>query len=658
MIDVRTFLIKHKLIEPHDLPQSGEFRTECPECHHHNKKCYINAEGKGVHCFHCGLSKSWLGFMRLHEPPTDTEVALEKFVATTHEFLIKDENALAYLQARGLTLDTIQTHRLGYLPKSYSATPTEADVKLNLAYGDHWALAGYITIPYLRDGYILTVRGRAFDEGTEPKYRSLSKANASTYNTGNFDYQKPLFITEGEFDALILSQLGYQAIGIPGANAGDGFTEFYNKFSKIYICFDGDEAGRKASTKLRKSIAEVYDVVFPEGAKDVSEYFGQFGAESLAALIENAQFYVGNRLQSDDSLKTTISQWEDWAWTNGELLGPKIKWAPRLEQSLSGWSKGLFLIGALPNSGKSCFFVKSAYEAAKDNPDDTMVFYLTLDDDQEDALCRLVSLHTNISFEEIRMPKISFDHPTDKSKRNPDKLKYVQDKLEELKNMPNLIVRDARYGRSLQYVRSYCGTLRKRYPDKHLVIFIDSLAKLTAENEPEDIPIVNWKAHLANELKYLTTVHNLCIVTPADFRKINDARRPTNDDLKDAAELAYEANCVLLGFNEVNIKGMEEATLKWTEQGTGKEWPILEMNLSKNKKSMHRGVIRFKFYPPTSNFLELTAQEDEELTRKSKENDQRRRQESRKPTQSDPTGIFSSSFRPDFSGFSQYTQVR
>lgn len=224
-------------------------------------------------------------------------------------------------------------------------------------------------------------------------------------------------------------------------------------------------------------------------------------------------------------------------------------------------------------------------------------------------------MHTNISFEEIRTPKISFDHPTDKGKRNPEKLKYVQEKLEELQRLDNLIVRDSRYGRSLQYVRTYVAMLRKRHPLKRLVLFVDSLAKLTAENEPEDIPIVNWKAHLANELKYLSNIYNLCIVTPADFRKINDARRPTNDDLKDAAELAYEANCVLLGFNEVNIKGVENSTLKWTDTKTGIEWPVLEMNLSKNKKSMYRGEIRFKFYPPTSNFEELDEASDKEFTR-------------------------------------------
>jgi hypothetical protein len=158
--------------------------------------------------------------------------------------------------------------------------------------------------------------------------------------------------------------------------------------------------------------------------------------------------------------------------------------------------------------------------------------------------------------------------------------------------------------------------MRRRFPDKRIIMFIDSLAGISSEGDKDQNGNVasNWKAYLSKELKYLSTLHDICIVTPADFRKINDERRPTNDDLKDAAELAYEANGVLLGFNEMHVKGVDRATLKWQMEGDPTFYPIFELNISKNKKSLYKGVIRFKFYPPTSNYMELTEDEDNEFT--------------------------------------------
>lgn len=619
-MNVRNFLIQHELIKPYDLPTStGQFRINCLECHHHGDKMYVSAEGKGVKCFHCGHGEGWRTFVRRFEPPSPEEKSLEQFVKASELFLWKNDKVLQYLKDRGLNEQTIKAARLGYWSgKDYK--PLEVDVKIGLARqsGD-WFLDNCITIPYIEDNIVYTVRGRKLNldlspSDENPKYLTLPNSGAHVYHPpGKVSYETPVVVTEGEFDALIVDQVGCQAIGVPGANID--VASYVSSFSKIYVAYDSDKAGRTGSRSLISKLNEAYEVDLPEATKDVSEYIQKYGEHSFNNLLTNARFYVQGKEQQDDSLARSIELWEDWAWSNGELLGPKIKWAPRFEAALSGWSRGLFLVGALPNSGKSCFFVKSAYECAKDNPDDTLVVYLSLDDDQEDAISRLVSLHTGVSFELIRSPRFSFDNPLDASKRNPKRLAAFNEAIGTLKEIDNLIFRDARYGRSLQYIRTFLASLRKRAGDKHITVFVDSLAKVTAENEPVNIAINNWKAHLATELKYLSTLYDMNITTPADFRKLNDERRPTNDDLKDASELAYEANCTLLGFNELHVKGDAERTiLKWRDN-EGNTWPIFEMNVSKNKKSLYKGAIRFRFMPKTSDFQELTEQEDNEFNR-------------------------------------------
>ena len=605
LVNVRNYLINQGLIAPHDMPNaSGEYRIICPECKNDKQKCYVNGTGKGAFCMHCNLSLSWRGFCRLFDPPTMEEVVLETFVKEASEALWADSSVLNYLEGRRIAQDTLRRARIGLykdLPLNFEGDFATKFIELGID-----CLEDRLIIPYFRDGFISTVRGRSLSDEHHPKYMSLKHSENQYYSPWQIESEK-VIACEGELDCLILLQSGYNAVGIPGAQNLKLIDQVKDLKKKIYICLDGDEAGRKATDKIIKHLPEVYNVDLPDEV-DANEYINAFGEDSFGKLISNAKLYIEGKEQTSDDLASSLEAWTDWAWTNSELLGPKIKWAPRLESAISGWSNGLFLCGALPASGKTAFQIWSAYHAANDNKEDTMVHFLSLDDESSDTFTRLVALHSNISFELVRSPRWSFDNPN--GNKRPELLKQYMNSIEYLKGMKNLIIRDSRYGRSLNYVRNYIKTARQHNPEKYLIFFIDSLAKLTADGEAEEARITNWKAYLATELKYLSTMYDCCIVTPADFRKINDFRRPTNDDLKDASELAYEANCVLLGFNELNIKNDEERTiLKWHDKNGG-TWPILEMNLSKNKKTLFRGNIRFKFFPATSSFKELTMDEE------------------------------------------------
>ena len=418
---------------------SGQFRIVCPECHNEKRKCFVDGTGKGLHCKHCAWSSSWKAFLRRYEPPTPEEVALESFVTKAQKTLLETPAILKYLLDRGLSHETIQKARLGYF-NSLDAVPTEADFSVGLAYPPHnWVLGEHIIIPYIRDGYVITVRGRNMTGNEAKKYMSLAHSNPGLYHTGPENFENPVYVGEGEFDALMLRQYGYQSVGSPGASYP--MRDELLQYGRIYACFDGDAAGLQAVTKFKKELPEFYHVSLPDGM-DVTDYINNFEADSFQSLVNNAVLYVDGKPQREDRLTKNVDDWSDWAWSNGELLGPRIGWAPRLEKSLSGWSTGLIVLGALPNSGKSCFFVKSAYECALANQEDTVAVYLSLDDDQEDALTRVVSLHTGLSFEEVRVPRWSFDHPTDPKRRDREKLEYFYKKLEELKRLDNLIIRE------------------------------------------------------------------------------------------------------------------------------------------------------------------------------------------------------------------------
>jgi replicative DNA helicase len=559
--------------------------------------------------------------MRRYEPPTPQEVEMEAYVSACQSALLNDANLMQWFADRGIPEDAVKAQRFGYHDNTLMGKPNELDVELGLTWPDKsngtkapaWMLDKHITIPYIRDGIIVGVRGRIHpnlqnNPGVQ-KYMSLHGAKGMPYYPSSIDPEEPVIICEGELDAVLLRLQGIQAIGVPGAlNAN---MDWFQGFTRLYISFDGDDAGREGGDKLLKHLTEVRRIEMPEGY-DASDYIQAFGAQSFTILMNRAVLYLHGKPQKEDRFSNLVTDYANWAWSNGTLLGPRIPWAPRFEEKMSGWAPGLILVGAEANSGKSCFKVKSLYELCVENPDDTIGVYLSLDDTWQEAMTRLMSLHSGIDFNKIVTPRHNIAH-------DPNLLKQYTDAFESLKQIENLIVRDATYGRSLSYLKSTFSSLRSKYPDKRIVVFIDSLAKITSDSGDDETPMemstkTNWKSYLASELKYLTTKHNICVVTATDLRKLNGARRPTRDDLKDAAELAYEANAILLCYNDLR-RMRDDAVLYWTDPDTGERESIFEIIFDKNKITGKLGTVRFRMHGGTSDFWECDAAEDAENDR-------------------------------------------
>jgi archaellum biogenesis ATPase FlaH len=91
------------------------------------------------------------------------------------------------------------------------------------------------------------------------------------------DYTRPLFICEGNEDALTLLELGYQACTIHAAECAlecvQNDIEEINKFPSVYICIEDDKAGRGAKVNIKKLLGHkvMYEVSLKE-RKDANEY--------------------------------------------------------------------------------------------------------------------------------------------------------------------------------------------------------------------------------------------------------------------------------------------------------------------------------------------------------------------------------------------------
>jgi len=92
-------------------------------------------------------------------------------------------------------------------------------------------------------------------------------------------------ITEGELDAVILSQCGLKAIGVSGANSWKRHhPRMMAGFEKVYIFGDGDKAGTEFAKQVNASLDNGVRVALPENM-DVNDFYLKNGVSALLGLM-------------------------------------------------------------------------------------------------------------------------------------------------------------------------------------------------------------------------------------------------------------------------------------------------------------------------------------------------------------------------------------
>jgi DNA primase len=152
--------------------------------------------------------------------------------------------ALAYLQGRGLSPETIRHAHLGWTPRVM--LPTSDGARF-------WGASG-ITIPWL-DGDRLVLLKIRQPEGTRPKYAEAFRDGPSVFpSMASIQPGATLVVTEGEFDALLLGQeLGELAAVVTLGSAStrpEGSTRLAMlRCPRWYVAHDADDAGDKAAAE-------------------------------------------------------------------------------------------------------------------------------------------------------------------------------------------------------------------------------------------------------------------------------------------------------------------------------------------------------------------------------------------------------------------------
>lgn len=180
--------------------------------------------------------------------------------------------AAEYLEGRGITEDTAVTARLGVVDEPI--------------HGDTDAAYNRLSIPFLTRSGSVDIRFRCLrnhDCGEVGCSKYLGRPGSSLRIYGVEDLVSAgdtIGVTEGELDRLILHQLGYPAVGLPGAESWKRhWHRLFEDFARIVVFGDGDPAGHRFIRKMMDEFPQsVEGVQLPED-EDVNSMFLLEGSE-------------------------------------------------------------------------------------------------------------------------------------------------------------------------------------------------------------------------------------------------------------------------------------------------------------------------------------------------------------------------------------------
>lgn len=266
---------------------------------------------------------------------TDRMYALLRDATSYYHNNLKDSQiARDYIAKRQLDDETVKAFGIGYSKdwtgvidalkaKGYTVKEMQESGLIEYKNGKYFdCYAGRLMFPIINSfGSVVGFSGRVLEDKGWAKYKNTAQTNLGFRFTAKessdfFDKSKCLYgiyqlkklrqaqplteiiLVEGQMDVISLYRNGVKNAV---ASLGTAFTEQHirelKRFcNKIVLCFDGDDAGVKATLRtievlLKDPEIEIYAVHLPDKT-DPDEYVLKYGKDAFYKIINSAKYWV------------------------------------------------------------------------------------------------------------------------------------------------------------------------------------------------------------------------------------------------------------------------------------------------------------------------------------------------------------------------------
>lgn len=225
------------------------------------------------HCLYCG--RTWENQEAAQPKPSKFLLAQnERIRDQAHKNLLNNiDGSLDYCVRRGITIYTILSLKLGYVPENFERLPIS------------WHRRILFPI-YSNDGeHIIGFGGRKITTDQRAKYLNSPKSPCYNKSESLYGYHlvpddaETVYLCEGYIDVLSMDSKGF---AYPVASLGTALTAeqallIRAKANRVVICYDADAAGQKSTLRAIELLSKAgfktsdINVLVISDAKDVDE---------------------------------------------------------------------------------------------------------------------------------------------------------------------------------------------------------------------------------------------------------------------------------------------------------------------------------------------------------------------------------------------------
>ncbi|NCB80353.1 MAG: DNA primase [Bacilli bacterium] len=445
----------------------------------------------------------------------------------------------------------------------------------------------------------------------QKQYAKTKVGGSDIFNGRAFidDLDKPIFIVEGEIDALSIMEVGGVAVALGSTSNAKklaGMVRDKQLERPLILALDNDSKGRKAQAELEALLQAQktpYTVaVLTEGAvKDPNEMLVK-NREAFTARVEDA--IKNARDDKEKYLETSTDNYVQ-DFLNGiadSVNTPSISTGfPVLDKCLDGgFYEGLYIVGAISSLGKTTLVSQIADQVASRGHD---VLIFSLEMARSEIMAKSISRHTV-----MEVLQTGGDTKNAKTVRGITAgNRYEKYNSTERELIKNAVQTYSGYAKHI-YITEGVGDLgvnqiratvekHTRYTGNTPLVIVDYLQILAPANERATDKQNTDKAVM--ELKRISRDFKTPVIGISSFNRDNYNNAVSMQAFKESGAIEYSSD-ILIGLQ---LKGAGQNGFDATE-AKSKNPREIELVILKNRNGKTGDKVPFQFYPMFNYFVE------------------------------------------------------
>lgn len=512
-----------------------------------------------------------------------------------------------YHTQRGISESTANKFLLGYIPNwKHPKTPNAP-------------ASPRLIIPVSEYTYI----ARDTREELTPEQEDYKKQKARMIDTAKANWifnakalqtaQKPIFVTEGELDALSIVEVGGEAVATGSVSNIEALKKKIQEqppAQPLILAFDNDTSGQKATEGLEETLKEIgiypYRAELYGNCKDANELLVKDREALTRAVVQAEQEAYSHQEKTEEELaeeelqeymKSKSAKGKIQDFLNGIADSVNTPAIPTgftaLDNELDGGLyEGLYILGAISSLGKTSLVLQVTDQIA-DSGQDVLIFSLEMA--ETELMAKSISRQTLIDTlaNDGNIANCKTARGITAGARYE---RYSQEEKDLIKRAVNAYGSFAGNVYIMQGVGSIGAPHIREAVERHIsitgntpVVVVDYLQILSPYNE-RATDKQNTDKNVV-ELKRISRDHKIPVIAISSFNRENYKNAVSMQAFKESGSVEYSSD-VLIGLQ---LKGAGEKDFDEVE-AKAKTPREVELVILKNRNGKTGGKIAYKYY--------------------------------------------------------------